>query len=320
MKIFTKTSCILFGALGTILLIGFVLSNFYDLQLSQAIADTNSIFGMLCASFGELLGWGMMGVFGAMAFRLAQQVEKKLFKVLLIAFGALVIGVSFYLIFADMNSSHNGFKEVSNLFVRLALAAVLETLIVLLAFKAITTKNTKALLTFWIVLMVAFYLGLAINFITKGIVMRPRYRLISEGYEGHAASELFENWYEAGRKGLAEQIYPADVVSSDDFKSFPSGHSFVSMSSLLLFYVPLLNEKAKSKVWVRYLAFAFCALYGLTIEFARIRYAAHYLSDVTFGGLLALLCAFFVPYFGFAFAQRKGFIPSESEGTEPRAE
>ncbi len=311
MKVFGKASYFLFGGLCAIIVALFVIGSVYDLQISQAIADTSSVFGMICASFGEVLGWAMMGVFGAMAFRLAQQVEKKLFKVLLIIFGAMVIGVSFYLIFADMNSSKNGFKEVSNIAVRLIIAAAIEALIVFLSFKAITTKDTKKLLCCWLVLMGAFYLGLAFNFIMKGIVMRPRFRLIRNGYETYTAAELFEPWYLSGGKGLAEQVYPSDVVGSDDFKSFPSGHSFVSMSSILLAFLPFLNDKAKDKAWVRHLIFVLCACYGLTIQFARIRYGAHYLSDTALGGFIALFFAFLVPFISFRVLDKKGVLKQE---------
>ena len=312
MKAFTKTSYFLFGGLAAILLLGFILSGTFDLSLSQSVYDKSSVFGMVCASFGELFGWAMMAVFGSMAFRLAQQVEKKLFKALLVVFGIVVIGVSAYLVFADMNSSHNGFKEVSHIALRIALTALFEALIVFFSYKIINTKDTRKLLCAWVILMIAFYLGLAINFITKAIVMRPRFRLIANGYEGYGVNELFEPWYLAGSKGLAESVYPSEAVGSDDFKSFPSGHSFVSMSSLLFFYLPLLNEKVKDKPWVRYLVFAIFALYGLTIELARIRYGAHYLSDTTFGGLLALLCAFLIPFFGFKLAEKKGWLPQSA--------
>ena len=308
MKIFTKTYYALFIILGTLLLTELILSSFYDLPFSQSVADLGSSFGLIGASFGEILGWGMMGVFGAMAFRLAQKSCKALFKVLFIAFGAVVVGVSAFLVFSDLNSSHNGFKEISSLFVRILIAVVTESAIVGVSFFAIDIDDFKTLLVFWLVLMGAYYLGLAINFIVKAAVLRPRYRLIWNGYEGYGVGDLFEEWYRSGASSLAEKVFPYDVVHSDDFKSFPSGHSFVSMSAILVSYLPLLNKKAQSKNWVRYLLFSLMSIYGLTVAFSRIVYGAHYLSDTSIGGLLAVIPAFFVPWIAFRLLAKKGLL------------
>ena len=304
MKIFSRNYCAVFGSIFLILVTGLIIGSIYDLQISLSIANQNSIFGMICASFGETFGWGMMAVFGTMAFRIAKKADKMVFKILLIAFGCLVIGVSFYLIFADMNSSHNGFKEISNLPLRLILSAVIVGVISFASYKIINTEDTKLLLCAWIILMIAYYIPLAINFITKSIVMRPRFRLISSGYETYSVFDLFEPWYKAGT-GIAQEVYPSNIINSDDFKSFPSGHSFVSMSSVLLSYLPLLNKRLKNEKWAMPLFLGVAALYGFTIEFARILYGAHYLSDTTFGGLLAVIFAFSIPFAGFKVVEKK---------------
>ncbi len=188
-----------------ILVAGLIVGSVYDLQISIAIVNQDSVFGMVCASFGEIFGWGMMAVFGTMAFRIAKKLDKMIFKILLIAFGCLVIGVSFYLIFADMNSSHNGFKEISNLPLRLILSAIIVGAISFASYKMTNTEDTKLLLCAWIILMIAYYVPLAINFITKSIIMRPRFRLISNGYETYSVFDLFEPWYKAGT-GIAQKI------------------------------------------------------------------------------------------------------------------
>lgn len=304
MKAFTKRSYFIFGILIALLVAGLIAGSFVDLKFSQSIADTSSVFGMICASFGELFGWGMTGVFGAMAFRLAKQSKKKIFKALLIIAGIVLIGSGAYLIFADMNSSHNGFKEVSHIAVRIVLTVLFQGGMTVGSFFIINTKDKKLLLTTWIILMIAFYLGLAINFITKGAIKRPRYYQIADGYDGYSALDLFENWYECGKVGLAESIIP----NGDGLKSFPSGHSFVSMMSVLMFYVLLLNEKVKEKAWARELVLVGFILYALLIEFARILYGAHFLSDTSSGGLLAAVCAFIIPLIGFKIAEKKGWI------------
>lgn len=304
MKIFTKSYYSIFAVFFVVLLGGLITSCFYDLEVNIAVTNFDSKFGMICASFGQLPGWCMMGFFGVMAFKLSQQVERKLFKVLLIIFAVLVVGVSGYLIFGDMNSSHNGFKEISKLWVRILIAVILEAIIVFIGYKVIDTKDTKTLLRTWIILMIAYYLGLAIVFIMKEIWTRPRYRLIYNGYEGYTVYDLFKRWYEPGR-GIAGEIYPYEIVHSDDFKSFPSGHSYDSMTCILLSYIPLLNTKQKDKPWIRSLILGITGCYAMMIAFSRILYGAHYLSDVTFGGLVGVICAFVVPYFGFKIVNKK---------------
>ena len=304
MKIFTKNYYFIFTVFFAILLGGLITSCFYDLEVNIAVTNFDSKFGMICASFGQLPGWCMMGFFGVMAFKLSQQVKKMVYKVLLIVFAVLVVGVSGYLIFGDMNSSHNGFKEISNVWTRIIIAAFLEAIIVFIGYKIIDTKDTKTLLRTWIILMIAYYLGLAMTFIMKEIWTRPRYRLIYDGYEGYSVYELFRPWYKLG-PGLAETVYPQEIIGSDDFRSFPSGHSYDSMTCILLSYIPLLNTKQRDKPWIRSLILGITGCYAMMIAFSRILYGAHYLSDVTFGGLIGIILGFIVPFIGFKIVRKK---------------
>ena len=309
MKIFTKTYCIIFIVLFALLVGGLVIGSIYDLQISKSIVNLNSTFGLICASFGEVLGWGVTAIIGVIAFKAGLKMDKTVFKVLLIILGVLIMGVAFYLIFADMNSSHNGFKEVSNIYVRLSLAALIDGIIITIGFIVINTDDKEMLLWSLLILLIAFYIPLAITFITKSIASRPRYRLIYNGYENYTVDELFKSWYSF--KNVAKDIYPTDIIESDEFKSFPSGHSFVSMSSILLSYIPSLNKKVKDKSWVRCLILVICSLYGLTIQLGRIIYGAHYLSDTTIGSLLAVFFSFFTPFIGFKILVKKDVIKEE---------
>ncbi len=293
MKTQTKTYYVIYGLLFAVLITGFICSSFYDFQISSSIVNQNSTFGMICASFGELPAWALMSFFGVMAFRLSQQVEKKTYKVLLIFFFVLVVGVSSYMIFSCMNSSHNGFKDVSNLALRIILTVIFEGLIVALAFFLVRTKDTKLLIRIWLIMMISYYSGLGLTYLLKGIFSRPRYRLICNGFENYSPIDLFKPWFNM-KKGLAEEMLAAQI-GSDEFNSFPSGHTFDALSGILFFYVPFLNDKTKDKKWIRYAVLSFFSLYGLMIGFGRIYYGAHYLSDVTIGGLIIVVLSFIIP-------------------------
>ena len=309
MKCFTKTYYTLFISLLTLLFTMLILSSFYDLDISLAIADQNSVFGMINASFGEAIGWGMMGVFGAMAFRISSKVKKPVLKALLIIFGLALLATSIYLTFIDLNEAKNGFKAYSNVYVNVLISFIIEVAISFIAYLVIDIDDLKTLLVFWVILMLAYFVGLAVNFITKALVFRPRYSFINNYYGSmFSIFDLFEPWYLAASKGAAESAFPVDIVYSDSFKSLPSQHSFVSMSSILLSFIPLLNKKVRNKNWVRYVVFTVAMLYGLSVQFGRIRFGSNYLSDTALGGLIAVISSFAIPLIGFKVANKRGWL------------
>jgi membrane-associated phospholipid phosphatase len=101
------------------------------------------------------------------------------------------------------------------------------------------------------------------------------------------APSQFTPWYEP----VAEPEAPA----TDDFKSFPSGHSFSAMLALwfALFprFIPL--PAKRKRTWTHAL-FAAALIFALLTMFSRLVYGRHFLSDVTAGALIALAAlAFF---------------------------
>lgn len=112
----------------------------------------------------------------------------------------------------------------------------------------------------------------------KDIMHRPRFRLIT------ATGIEFHNWWEPC-KNYKELIEQYNIVS-DNFKSYPSGHT--AEASILLAtsnFLPLANAKFK-----KYQRPIFYSSYGLivVVAFARILAAAHFLSDVSFGAFIMI--------------------------------
>ncbi len=303
MKKYLKIYNSIFTILFIILISGVILSSFFDLKINIAITNFNSAFGMICASFGQLPCWCMMSFFGIMAFRISHLIKRKIYKILLIIFSFFIIGVSTYLIFNDMNSQYNGFYKISNFYIRIVLAFLFEIIMCFIGYKLINTDDLSVLLRLWIILMITFFIGLLIVFIMKRIWARPRYRLIYNGCNSYTVFELFKPWYKVG-PGLTESLY-LDEINSDDFRSFPSGHSYDSMASILISYIPFLNRNQKDKPWISCLILGITSCYALIIGFSRILYGAHFLSDVCFGGLICISCAFIIPYIGFKISLRK---------------
>jgi len=108
---------------------------------------------------------------------------------------------------------------------------------------------------------------------------RPRYRLVSKGYEGIS----FRRWYEPV-KNKAELIARHNI-NKDDFKSFPSGHTSNSIMNITLFpALGLVYPKLKEKSMFM-LVLGLCV--GIAVLLSRMILGAHFLSDVSCGGFVA---------------------------------
>ena len=70
-------------------------------------------------------------------------------------------------------------------------------------------------------------------------------------------------------------------------KSFPSGHTSGAGMSYLLMTLPYLNKKLESK---KTLLFIIAFVYTGIVAYTRLVMGAHYLSDVTAGGMISFTC------------------------------
>ena len=132
-----------------------------------------------------------------------------------------------------------------------------------------------------LIVLIAAYLTMTL---LKSAFPRPRYRTVVLGYEGVG----FVPWYSpvSGASELAQ----AFGLSSDEFRSFPSGHSILSVSAVyilpsLSWIIPKLKDKQ--------LVLSIVGLvFGCTIMFTRMIVGAHYLSDVSMGAMIAVVLSF----------------------------
>ena len=117
----------------------------------------------------------------------------------------------------------------------------------------------------------------------KDAIRRPRYRFL-------AISDLdyFHNWWEPCKD--YKDLMAAYNVTSEEFKSYPSGHT--AEASILLVpvtFLPLANEKYKKLHLPLFIA-SFALI--LLVALARILAAAHFLSDVSTGATIVILLTF----------------------------
>jgi len=273
-----------------IFLAGLIVGSFKDLDISKALYDSNSVFGLIFASFGELPCWLLINIAGVSLIRIFSKEKKSVKKIAFIIIGALLICAATYFNYNSMGSKWNGLSNYLAWYYILILSLVIEGLMVLFAFKFINNDDKETVLKVIAIFAIACALELIIIYILKFIFLRPRYRLIYDGYPGYNVDVLFRNWYEVGA-GFAKTLFTDAPI--EQFRSFPSGHTGDATTALLLFYLPLLNKKTKDKEYLKYIFFGFGLLWAMTVALSRIVYGAHYLSDVSFGGLMTIISAFF---------------------------
>lgn len=133
------------------------------------------------------------------------------------------------------------------------------------------------IIALFIIIMIAFGAMEGLKFFFS----RPRYRLAVRGFEGIG----FVPWYT--RFHGAPELVAALGLEAADFRSFPSGHSILSISCAYIFVsLAWLFPKLKNRQ-----PLLNCAgfLFGLLVMFTRMVLGAHYLSDVSAGAIIGTL-------------------------------
>ena len=171
------------------------------------------------------------------------------------------------------------------------------TAIGVIFYHKVSFENNRKLFNFAFVIIGTCLLYMIINLI-KGPVGRMRFRAMT--LIGNDFS-YYTPWYVIGdAKEAVEALYPG-VVSSDGFKSFPSGHTFSAGTIYALICLPDVFERFNNKKW-RVLWYVIPICYTGIVAIGRIVAGAHFMSDVLIGGTLAYFGA---ELFRYIFITRK---------------
>lgn len=286
-----------------ILLVGFIVGSFLDLQINQAIYSQGNMFGVIMASFGTYPCYA--GLSFAAGGLLITSVKKKdlhiIWRIVSWGLAALGYGLSVWLGSKDVPSI-NGFNNLAlelpiiliNIFVFLGFA----TLGFIVCYKGDENKLWMSLMVMAVVFLLAL---LPTSFLIKLVIHRPRYRFVVNSGE-----IAFHNWWEsygAYKEYIDEgHVLYGHLITKEEFKSFPSGHSgSAAIMMMVLPYLSMFFKKLKGKeTMMFYIGFAWTVL----MMFSRILVGAHYLTDTCMGALIVVI----VTYIGHEIATRKGLI------------
>ena len=297
----TYTRCA--GLTALVLLALLIAGSFADLPISRFLYPGHeSSFGQFFAAFGELPAFALLASCGVLLIVRRGEFRPELHMILL-AFGVCLIAGSVFL------SIHEATDNVPALPTAVALLVTLFVdALAAFAFLFMTRGcQAKTLLRFLCtVIFVCVGIMLLINII-KVPWGRARMRLIySTGNDTY-----FTNWWQAGT-ALKKKLV-ADGVSSDEFRSFPSGHTACAACAMLVALLPTVSKLFKGKE--KRLGLVGC-LWTAIVAFSRLRMGAHFLTDVTMAWLVTLgltVLGVYLFYFNKKFFQFVWNLISERE-------
>ena len=261
-------------------IIGIVFGSFFDLNISKAIASADSTPGLLLSAIGPTIGFAGVAVMGGGFIRFALKGEYKLWqKILFWVLAACCFGVSIFYP-AGEYFGINGFYGAAPKWLGYLIVLLPEAGAVLLGyylFKDCENKNMWIIFIIVIILLLIALVGVIPTL--KDIVHRPRFRLIE------ATGVEFHNWWEPCKN--YEELKTLYNTASDNFKSYPSGHTAeASIFLVTTLFLPLAGKKFE-KYQRPLFAFSCCLI--VVVAFARILAAAHFLSDVSTGATIMVL-------------------------------
>ena len=263
-----------------IFVIGFIVGSFVDEALSTAIFSRDNSFGLTMSAIGTIPGYMILAFLGGGFFSIALYKDYKVaWKVVLYVLAVACFGCGVFFAGREFFGP-NGFTNDKIKWLGYLIILPVAAGCAYLGFRLSKKSKTPYL---WLIYGVtAFFIFMALVpgvTLIKAIFHRPRWRTVTlSDYDGI----VFHSWWQrcSNYKDLMSQY----GIISEEFKSFPSGHAGASAVFMLAVAVlPLLGkEYEKVQIPLFYAGFAWVLL----VSFTRILVGAHFLSDVSMGGIL----------------------------------
>ena len=256
----------------------------WDFEIANAVylgqMPSENIFGIIFSYIGILptfVGWSFLG---ASIFCLSKkQIENAQKRRGLMAFSILLFVLSFFYFCNTLYLTNaNAFKMHFAVAYSIGIAVICAA--AYLGYKLSKKNDDSALLKRALLLAAVSLVTLLIISVTKELMCRPRFRFVL----AMENEDYFRRWWQSGR--FIKASLGAENIT-DEFASLPSGHSAYSMFAIFLFPT-LADYRARSAKYKPYL-FALGFVWWTVTALSRLTVGAHYLTDVTVGGLVTIL-------------------------------
>ena len=259
----------------------FLVGTFCDLSINQALFSNLDTFGLTVSVIGKIPGYAMYALLsgGLIAYALRKDDYKLWYRIMFFIVGfasfitvSIIQGLEFF--------GPNGFYWVASKGWGCFISFPVLGAFVYLGYRMFRHNENKNLWILFLVLIIAMTIALVGGItLIKEIFHRPRYRSVFN------AGVDYYPWYI--RCGNYKDLMKTHSLISEEFKSFPSGHSGTSLCfALCALFLPFVDQKYKK---LQLPLFIVGLLFAMLVMFCRMLVGAHYLSDVSMGAILPIV-------------------------------
>ncbi len=274
-----------------ILLIGFVLGSFFDLQIDAALYSDANPFGLIMASFGVYPCYAGLAFIGGgfLATSYKNKDMRLITRLVSYALAIAAYGMAIYLCGKELPSP-NGYDVPELAWLSYLICTVVFGGVFVWAFFVCRKGDRNYLWKIIVIMTIVFVIALLpAGFVIKLFIHRPRYR-----YAVRGDLTAFYNWWEMFpeyKKYISSADNPIVVfgkeITKEEFKSFPSGHSGTGMiMAMFLPFASYFFPRLKGKEIV---LFYTGAVWGFLMMYSRMLVGAHYLTDTCMGSLIVMI-------------------------------
>lgn len=256
------------------LLLCMIAGSFFDLPLSKLLypGHENSL-GQFFAAFGELPAFLALTCSGCLLLVYRERINPS-WSALTAVCGAALILMGLVLNIREASDNVPDMPVWVSILVTVFAAAAAGAGIVYYARGASAKTVVRFVLTLVVVSIGTMFL---INLI-KAPWGRVRMRQIYKTSESY-----FTPWWQAG--STLKKKLMAEGVASDEFRSFPSGHTACAACAMLLGLLPTLRKGAEKRTR---LFFILGCVWTAAVAVSRLWMGAHFLTDVSMAWLITL--------------------------------
>ena len=280
---FGKTAGRIAVCMAVFFAITFAIGTFFDHPIAAAIFSGGNIPALIISSLGIYVFCGAFSFyFGAalsQSMKIANDFKRTIYCSFIIFFGVIVMTVAGGSLL-DINNLGGIFPEIRRTIPQMIIVFLFVFFPIAVLGFLLGRRNNDPTLGRRIVLILNC---MAVMFIIYEIIKtglpRPRFRLIQEHIDGVD----FHAWYDPIKN--KDELIETFGIYSDNFKSFPSGHTANAILSIAILpglaaVVPALRNKKR-------VLFVAGFVFGFLVLASRMVLGAHFLSDVSCGGFIA---------------------------------